>query len=80
MTLISSAANDPMIGNTYRFNMMMGITPATAIITLSEDQVNYYTSRASSQPYMESFMHDLIKDFSKLILYIDAKAAKYKEA
>jgi hypothetical protein len=79
MTLISSASNDPMMGNSYRFNMMMGITPATAIITLSEDQVNYYTSRASSQPYMESFMHDLIKDFSKLILYIDAKAAKYKE-
>jgi len=59
--------------------MMMGITPATAIITISEDHTKYYTSHGSNQPYLEGFIHDLIKDFSKLILSIDEKAAKYRE-
>ena len=79
MTLISLATKDPMMGNTYRFNMMMAITPATAMITLSEDNVSFYTSHAKNQPYIEPIMHDLIKDFSKLILSIDEKAAKYRE-
>ena len=80
MTLISAASEDPLMGNSYRFNMMMGITPATAIITISEDHTKYYTSHGSNQPYLEGFIHDLIKEFSKLILSIDEKAAKYKEA
>ena len=80
MTLISAASEDPLMGNSYRFNMMMGITPATAIITISEDHTKYYTSHGSNQLYMEEFIHDLIKEFSKLILSIDEKAAKYKEA
>lgn len=80
MTLISLASEDPLMGNFYRFNMMMGITPATAIITISEDHTKQYISHGSNQLYLEGFIHDLIKEFSKLILSIDEKAAKYKEA